>query len=80
MRKTITESQLRQIVKESVKKVLKEGIWNAIEADDYMTYDAFVNFIKNYYAPQDDNLAYRIEDDVNKWMVSMFSELDKTYR
>ncbi len=47
----LTESDLHRIVKGSVNRVLNEGLWNAIERDNYQVYDMFVDFIKNYYAP-----------------------------
>lgn len=75
----LTESDLHRIVKESVKKVLKEGLWDAIERDNHQVYDMFVDFIKNYYAPNDDSKAYEIEDVVNRWMVGMMSDLDSKY-
>ena len=75
----LTESDLHRIVKKSVNRVLNEGLWNAIERDKYQAYDMFVNFIKNYYAPNDDNKAYEIEDDVNNWMIRMMEDLDSKY-
>lgn len=75
----LTESDLHRIVKESVNKVLREGLWNAIERDGYQIYDTFVDFIKNYYAPNDDNKAYEIENNVNDWMVQMMEDLDSKY-
>lgn len=79
MEHKITESQLNRIVKESVNQILKEGLWNAIEKDNYQVYDAFVDFIKNYYAKGDDIKAYEIEDEVNDWMVKMMDDLDNKY-
>ena len=35
MKHKITEAQLNRAVKESVNKILKEGLWNAIEKDNY---------------------------------------------
>ena len=75
----LTESDLHRIGKESVNRVLNEGLWNAIERDNYQVYDMFVDFIKNYYAPNDDNKAYEIEDNVNDWMVRMMEDLDSKY-
>lgn len=81
MKQTIklTESDLRRMISESVKRVLNEGLWNAIEMDNYQVYDNFVDFIKNYYAPNDDNKAYEIEDSVNDWIVQMMEDLDSKY-
>lgn len=75
----INESQLRKIVTESVKRILKEGLWQAIESDCYQVYDSFVDFIKGHYAPNDNELAYKIEDDINAWMVKMMADLDSKY-
>ena len=57
MRKTITESQLRQIVKESVKKVLRESV-----EDFYAEEDEFGNvgeegMVKSYNVGGLDNIA-----------------------
>lgn len=75
----LTESDLHKIVKESVNKVLNEGLWDAIERDKYQVYDMFVDFIKDYYAPNDNNKAYEIEDYVNDWMTRMIEDLDSKY-
>lgn len=79
MKHKITEAQLNRVIKESVNKILKEGLWNAIEKDNYQVYDAFVDFIKNYYAKGDDIKAYEIEDEVNDWMIKMMDDLDNKY-
>ena len=75
----LTERELKHIISESVKRVLNEGLWNAIEMDNYEVYDNFVDFIKNYYAPNDDNKAYEIENSVNDWIVQMMEDLDSKY-
>ena len=83
----INENQVRKIVLETAKKILKEhnpnmrqnSLWEAFEVDGYETYDKFVDFIKNYYSPQDDQKAYEIEDKVNGMLGEMFSELDSLY-
>ncbi len=59
--------------------VLNEGLWEAIERDNYQVYDAFVDFIKDFYAPDDNKKAYEIEDVVNGLMLNMFKELDSKY-
>lgn len=59
--------------------VLNEDLWDAIERDNYKVYDAFVDFIKDYYAPNDNKKAYEIEDVVNNLMGNMFAELDSKY-
>ena len=68
----LTESNSKPIV-------LNEGLWEAIERDNYQVYDAFVDFIKDYYAPDDNKKAYEIEDVVNGLMTNMFKELDSKY-
>lgn len=60
-------------------KVSKSGIWDAIEAGNHKTYDAFVDFIKDYYSPNDNTLAYKIEDEVHAILLDMFKKLDKEY-
>jgi len=57
----------------------QNSLWEAFEVDGYETYDKFVDFIKNYYSPQDDQKAYEIEDKVNGMLGEMFSELDSLY-
>lgn len=69
----------RRAVKESINRVLNEGLWDAIEKNNHQVYDMFVDFIKNYYASNDDNKAYEIEDYVNDWMVRMMEDLDSKY-
>lgn len=54
-------------------------IWNAFLMEDCVTYDAFVDFIKNTLAPTDNEKAYEIEDKINASMVKMFDELEKEY-
>ena len=39
------ESDLHRIVKESVNKVIKEGLWDGIEQNGYQIHDQFVDFI-----------------------------------
>lgn len=75
----LTESDLHKIVKESVNKVINEGLWDAIEQNEYYEYDQFVDFIKNYYAKENDQLAYQIEDEINGWMAKMMEDLDTKY-
>lgn len=54
-------------------------IWNAFLMEDCVTYDAFVDFIKNTLAPTDNEKAYEIEGKINASMVKMFDELEKEY-
>jgi hypothetical protein len=54
-------------------------IWDAFVKEDCVTYDAFVDFIKNTLAPTDNEKAYEIEDKINASMVKMFDELEKEY-
>ena len=75
----LTESDLRKIVKESVKRTLKEGLWDNIVKNNYQIYDQFVNFIRNFYAIKDSQLAYQVEDDVNAWLAKMMKDLDNKY-
>lgn len=75
----LTESDLHRIVKESVNKVIKEGLWDGIEQNGYQIHDQFVDFIKDYYAKGDNQLAYQIEDDVNGWLAKMMEDLDNKY-
>jgi hypothetical protein len=75
----LTEGYLHRIVKESVNKVIKEGLWNGIEQNGYQIHDQFVDFIKDYYAKGDNQLAYQIEDDVNRWLAKMTEDLDNKY-
>jgi hypothetical protein len=54
-------------------------IWEAFLKEDCVTYDAFVDLIKNTLAPNDNEKAYEIEDKVNAHMVKMFNELEEEY-
>lgn len=54
-------------------------IWDEFVKEDCVTYDAFVDFIKNVLAPDDNEKAYEIEDKINAHMVNMFDELEKEY-
>jgi hypothetical protein len=56
-----------------------QKIWDAFVKEDCVTYDAFVDFIKNTLAPTDNEKAYEIEDKINASMVKMFDELEKEY-
>lgn len=56
-----------------------QKIWDAFLKEDCVTYDAFVNFIKNTLAPTDNERAYEIEDKINASMVKMFEELEIEY-
>lgn len=54
-------------------------IWNAFLKEECVTYDSFVNFIKDTLAPTDNEKAYEIEDDINAFMVDMFAKLEEKY-
>lgn len=51
-------------------------IWQVIEKDDYATYDAFVDLIKNHYSGNDDEKAYAIEDIINDCVLDMFTKIE----
>ena len=53
--------------------------WDAVNQDDWRTYDNFVDFIKDVYAPGDNAKAYRIEDFVNKSIKQMIKEVDEVF-
>lgn len=55
------------------------SIYDAIFNTNPEVYDKFVDFIKNFYSPEDNNLAYKIEDEVNGMLMKMFKTLDKKY-
>lgn len=57
----------------------KRNIYTAIETDNYRTYDEFVNFIKDFYAPDDNEKAYEVEDFINGYLAGMFTILDTEY-
>ena len=78
----LTESDLHRIVKESVNNVLNEGVssaWDAIERSGYDVYDNFVDFLKNFYANGNRDLAYQIEDEIGDKIMNMIRELDAKY-
>lgn len=57
-------------------------LWNAMDADGWEKYDAFVSLIKDTLAPlnpQENEKAYEIEDKVNAFMSTMFDELEQEY-
>jgi len=53
--------------------------WDAVVNDEYKSYDKLVDLLKNHYAPNNDELAYQIEDDIHSYMSKMFEMLDKKY-
>ena len=57
----------------------KKNIYTAIEADKYITYDEFVSFLKNFYAPDDNEKAYEVEDFVNAELSKMFDKLNEKF-
>ena len=85
MKKTIklTENELKNIVTEAIADIVSNntvnGAWDAIVNDEYKSYDRFVDLLKNYYAPNNNELAYQIEDDIHSYMTKMFEMLDKKY-
>ena len=57
-------------------------LWNAMDADGWEKYDAFVSLIKDTLAPlnpQENEKAHEIEDKVNAFMSTMFDELEQEY-
>ncbi len=57
----------------------KRNIYTAIETDNYITYDEFVDFLKNFYAPDDNEKAYEVEDFVNAELSKMFDKLNEKF-
>jgi hypothetical protein len=57
----------------------KRNIYTAIENDKYITYDEFVGFLKDFYAPDDDEKAYDVEDFVNAELSKMFDKLNEKF-
>lgn len=53
-----------------------KDIWSIVEKDNYQTYDAFVDLIKNNLA-ESDVQAYEIEDIINDCMVDAFNRIEK---
>ena len=53
-------------------------LWNAMDADGWEKYDAFVSLIKDTLAPLNPQ-EYEIEDKVNAFMSTMFDELEQEY-
>lgn len=51
-------------------------IMEAIEADNYEAMDKFVDLLKDFYAGDDNEKAYKVEAEVNKELVRMFNILD----
>ncbi len=59
------------------------NVWDdIIAADDYQTYDSFVGMVKNYYASKhnnSDDVAMKVEDDINSWFIDLIATLNKKY-
>lgn len=59
---------------------VKNGrIWAAIEKDDFISYDALVGIIKDAIAPNDSDLAYKVEDFVNAEFVRLMENVEKKF-
>ena len=61
----------------------KGRIWDAIEADGYEKYDAFVSLIKDTLFPlittEENKKAYAVEDIVNERMTELFKDLESRF-
>lgn len=55
----------------------KQTLWEAIEADEFKAYDALTTIIKDFYAPDDNEEAYRIEDMFNAKFSEFMEEMDE---
>ena len=55
----------------------KQTLWEAIEADEFKAYDALTTIIKDFYAPDDNEEAYRIEDMFNAKFSEFMKEMDE---
>lgn len=54
-------------------------IWNEIEQNEFIHYDPLVTLIKSTLAPNNHDMACKVEDDVNKAMAEMFRNLEEKY-
>lgn len=54
-------------------------IWDTIERHNHIEYDKLVTLIKDTIAPDNKDIAYKVEDDVNKAMADMFNTLELKY-
>lgn len=57
-------------------------IWDAVERDDYRTYDSFVSFLTDIFAPRGEAFnmhAHNVEDEINKNLADVFTKLENKY-
>lgn len=52
-------------------------IWQAIEQDNFVSYDALVNLVKDAYAPDDNEKAKVVEDRFNALFAVLMKDMDK---
>jgi hypothetical protein len=52
-------------------------IWQAIEQDNFVSYDALVNLVKDAYAPYDNEKAKVVEDRFNALFAVLMKDMDK---
>lgn len=88
----ISQSDFERLVENGELRVVEEydepkewgkgKIWEAIEADGYEKYDAFVSLIKDALCPlnpEENEKAYFIEDVVNGILGDMFDQLEHRF-
>lgn len=57
-------------------------IWDAVERDDYRTYDAFVGFLTDVFAPRSEGFNMHlcnVEDEINCHLADVFTKLENKY-
>lgn len=57
----------------------KKDIYTAFEKDDWIVYDAFMKFIKDFYAPTDYKKAMIVEDFMNTELTEVFKKAKEKF-
>lgn len=57
----------------------KGTIWNEIEKDDYVAYDALLKVVKDAIAGSDNEMALRVEDVFNDEFVKLMDRLEREF-
>lgn len=57
----------------------KKGIYTAFEKDDWIVYDAFMKFVKDFYAPTDYKKAMIVEDFMNTELTEVFKKAKEKF-
>lgn len=56
-----------------------KDIYSAFEKDDWKIYDAFMKFVKDFYAPNDYHKAIDVEQTMNKELADLFKKVGEKF-